>query len=147
MRRVEDGSEQLLALDAAAGDGKAFAALLDRHYDRFYRLAWRLVGNRADAEDVAQDVCVKLATAIRSFRGDCEFGTWAWRIAYNAAADRLRFRARSLPTDPAELTIMADSVIAPEVEDLLLEVAGDPEPLEEPPHRPSGVRPWRWTLP
>ena len=53
-------SDHTLAMAAAGGDAAAFAELIERHYDRFHRLAWRWCGNRPDAEDVVQDVCVKL---------------------------------------------------------------------------------------
>lgn len=49
---------------ACAGDREAFAALLERHYDRIHGLAWHLTGSRADADDIAQDVCCILAPAI-----------------------------------------------------------------------------------
>lgn len=101
-------TDQDLALKAASGDRVAFATLLDRHYDRFYGLAWRFLGSRTDAEDVAQDVCVKLATAIRSFRGEAEFTTWAWRITYHAAADKRRSTTRMQPVDPADIAALAE---------------------------------------
>ena len=49
---------------AAAGDRDAFAALLERHYDRIHGLAWQLTGSRADADDIAQDVCCALVEKI-----------------------------------------------------------------------------------
>jgi RNA polymerase sigma-70 factor (ECF subfamily) len=102
-RRLDNATDRELMLKAAAGERQAFALLLERHYDRIHRLAWRLVGNAGDAEDVAQDVCVKLATAIRSFRGDAEPGTWIWRITYNAAMDLVRSRQRVRPLGPSEM--------------------------------------------
>ncbi len=64
-RTVSDGTDSELAKRAAAGDRASFAALVERHYDRVYRLAWRWSGAATHAEDIAQDVMVKLATAIR----------------------------------------------------------------------------------
>lgn len=81
-----------LAGQAAGGDRLAFAALLDRHYERLFRIAWRWTGNPTEAEDIAQDVCVKLASAIRSYRADAAFGTWLHRVAYNVMIDRIRDR-------------------------------------------------------
>ena len=57
-------------------------------------MAWRLIGTREEAQDVAQDVCVKLASAVRSFRGSAEFSTWLYRVAYNTAIDHMRARER-----------------------------------------------------
>lgn len=105
---TDDTSDETLALAAASGGRDAFAMLIERHYERIHRLAWRLTGSRSDAEDVAQDVCVKLATAIRSFRGESAFGTWVWRIAHNATTDFLRQRQRMKPTEASELMALVD---------------------------------------
>ena len=59
-----------------------------------YRMAWRLIGTREEAQDVAQDVCVKLASSVRSFRGNAEFSTWLYRVSYNTAIDHMRARER-----------------------------------------------------
>jgi RNA polymerase sigma-70 factor, ECF subfamily len=85
-----------LVQKAAAGCESAFKALVVAHYDDIYRTAWRWVGSREEAEDVAQDVCIKLAAAIRGFRGEAEFSTWLHRVTYTAAMDHLRARRRSL---------------------------------------------------
>jgi RNA polymerase sigma-70 factor (ECF subfamily) len=82
--------DENLAIAAAQGDGAAFAALLERHYDRLFSLAWRLTGARAEAEDLVQDVCERLPGKLRSFRGEARFTTWLWRVAVNAAHDRRR---------------------------------------------------------
>ena len=107
-----DGSDQELAGRAAKGDAAAFACLIERHYDRIHRIAWRLTGSTADAEDVAQDVCVKLAAAIKSFRGDAEVSTWVWRITYNAATDILRARQRVRPAEPSEMLMLVDATVS-----------------------------------
>ena len=86
-------SDEDLARAAAAGDGAAFASLLDRHYDRLFRLCFRLTGARAEAEDLAQDICAALPAKLRGFRGEARVTTWLWRVAVNAAHDRRRRRA------------------------------------------------------
>ena len=87
--------DQILATDdtiarAANGDRAAFAALVSLHYDFLYRTAYKWCGNREDAEDVAQDVCIKLATAISGFDGRSAFTSWLYRIVLNAVRDRQR---------------------------------------------------------
>lgn len=72
---------------AREGDGAAFGRLLERHYGFVYRVAYRWCGCRADAEDVAQDVCVRLGRAIRSYRGAGAFRTWLYALTLNAARD------------------------------------------------------------
>jgi len=79
-----------LARAAARGDGAAFAALLDRHYDRLFGLAFRLTGHRAEAEDLTQDICLALPAKLAHFRGEARFTTWLYRVAVNAAHDRRR---------------------------------------------------------
>ncbi len=65
---VNEVRDETLALRAAGGCRGSFAQLIERHYDRVYRLAWRWCGSRAAAEDIAQDVTLKLATAVGSYR-------------------------------------------------------------------------------
>ncbi len=83
-------SDEDLALAAAGGDRDAFAALLARRYDDLFRLAFRLTGNRADAEDITQDVCAALSAKLAHYRGDARFTTWAYRVVVNAVHDRRR---------------------------------------------------------
>ncbi len=82
--------DEILAHRAAFGDRVAFEALLRRHYDRIFRLAWRMTGSRPDAEDVAQDVCCALVDRISSFRGEARFTTWLTGVVINACKDRGR---------------------------------------------------------
>jgi RNA polymerase sigma-70 factor (ECF subfamily) len=79
-----------LARAAADGDGAAFAALLERHYDRLFALAWRLTGQKAEAEDLTQDICLALPAKLGGYRGAAKFTTWLYRVAVNAAHDRRR---------------------------------------------------------
>lgn len=82
-----DTTDNALAILAAKGDGDAFQALLERHYDRVFRIALRFFGNREDAEDVAQDVCMSLPSKLKSFRGDAAFTTWLYRVVVNRVRD------------------------------------------------------------
>ncbi|MBV2359581.1 RNA polymerase sigma factor [Thalassococcus sp. CAU 1522] len=85
-----DASDESLARAAAQGDRAAFAALLDRIYDPLFRLAFRLTGSRAEAEDLVQDICCTLPGKLAGFRGQARLTTWLYRIAVNAAHDRRR---------------------------------------------------------
>ncbi len=95
-----------LVAAAQAGDRTAFAALLERHYDRIHGLAWQLTGSRSDAEDVAQDVCCTLLQRIGGFRGEARFSTWLCGITFNACRDARRKR-RSLAGLTERLAILA----------------------------------------
>ena len=81
-----------LVAAAIAGDHGAFESLLRGHYDRIHGLAWQLTGSRADADDVAQDVCCALVEKIGGFRGEAKFTTWLCGITFNACRDLKRKR-------------------------------------------------------
>jgi len=105
-----------LVAAAAAGDRAALEALLRRHYDRIHGLAWRLTGSRADAEDIAQEVCCALVEKIGSFRGEAKFTTWLTGITFNAARD-FRRRRRSLAGLTEKLAVLAGLADAPDGRD------------------------------
>ena len=83
-------SDESLAFAAANGDAAAFSSLVERHYDGLFRLAFRLTGARAEAEDLTHDICAALPAKLDGFRGSAKFTTWLWRVAVNAAHDRRR---------------------------------------------------------
>jgi RNA polymerase sigma-70 factor (ECF subfamily) len=113
----DDRPDESLAAAAGAGDRAAFAALLERHYDRIHGLAWRLTGTRADADDIAQDVCCALAARIGGFRGEARFTTWLTGIVYNACRDHRR-RGRSLRGLTEKLAVLAGLAPGPDGRDL-----------------------------
>ena len=69
-------SDEHLVKRAVRGDRAGFAALISRHYETIFRIAWKWCGNRDDAEDIAQDVCLRLARNIARFDGNSHFSTW-----------------------------------------------------------------------
>ena len=83
-------TDEDLALAAAAGDRAAFAALLDRHYDRLFAFCFRLTGQRAEAEDLTQDICAALPAKLANYQARAKVTTWLYRVAVNAAHDRRR---------------------------------------------------------
>ena len=82
--------DETLVMAAVSGDRAAFAALVTRHYDRIFGLAWRLTGSKAEAEDLAQDICAALPHRLRGWRGEAKFTTWLYRVVVNAAHDARR---------------------------------------------------------
>lgn len=104
-----------LVLLAQRGDGAAFAALVEDHYDLIYRTAWRWCGNRDDAEDIAQEVCAKLGRAIAGFDGRSAFSSWLYRITLNAVRDMQRAGKRRRLQVGAYADIVPESA-APEQE-------------------------------
>ena len=85
-----DASDSELVGRARDGDREAFGRLVERHYDFVHRVAWRWCGRKADAEDIAQDVCVRLGRSIRDYRGSGAFTTWLYAMTLNAARDHAR---------------------------------------------------------
>ena len=82
-----------LAARAAAGDGTAFHALVERHRAMVYRLAYQFAGNHFDAEDIAQDVFIKVFRSLDRFRQDAQLTSWLYRIVMNACIDHKRRHA------------------------------------------------------
>lgn len=83
-------SDHILVGRANSGDAAAFATLLERHYDLIFRLAYRILRNQQDAEDLAQDVCVALPNKLISFQGNAKFTTWLYQITLNTCRDFMR---------------------------------------------------------
>jgi RNA polymerase sigma-70 factor (ECF subfamily) len=79
---------------ARDGDNRAFDELVRLTYSDVYRLAVKLTGNEADANDVVQDTYVRAFRHLRRFRGDASFSTWLYRIASNCASSFLSRRGR-----------------------------------------------------
>jgi RNA polymerase sigma-70 factor (ECF subfamily) len=98
-------SDNLLLERIQQGDIESFEALFSRHYDRVYGLLYRLVGNRAEAEDLAQEVFIKLYKHTAARRGlfrlnrQQNIGAWLYRVATNAGYDALKMRKRRWQRD------------------------------------------------
>jgi RNA polymerase sigma-70 factor (ECF subfamily) len=75
------------------GDLGAFEDLYRLHSTRLYNLAFRMVGNAADAEDLLQDIFLTVYRKLESFRGASALGTWLYRLGMNVCLDRLRSKA------------------------------------------------------
>ncbi len=94
--------ESALIKQAQSGDRQAFEALVRRHYDAMYRMAFKWCGDKADAEDITQNACIKLARSIGTFRFQSEFRTWLYRLVINAAKDWAKARPRWTPDQTFE---------------------------------------------
>lgn len=80
--------------EVGAGNAHAFRQLIDGHYTIIYRMAFRFSGNKADAEDVTQMTCMKLAQNISKFDGRSAFTTWLYQVVMNTARDHQRSQSR-----------------------------------------------------
>ncbi len=92
-------SDDSLAAAAAAGDRAALEALLGRHQGWIHNLALRMLWDAHDAEDATQEILVKIATRLASFRGESAVRTWVWRVAANHLLSRRRGRVEGVVHD------------------------------------------------
>jgi len=105
---------------ARGGDEDAFRVLVERHSRSVYRLAYRMTGSAADAEDVVQDTFVRAYRQLPKFESRSNFATWLYRIGFNCAIDHLRSRpSREFARTPEVLDRLAPAATGPSTEDLV----------------------------
>jgi RNA polymerase sigma-70 factor (ECF subfamily) len=107
--------ERLLIARLIERDEQAFSEIVRLYGDKVFGLIYRMLGNRQEAEDVAQDVFITVFKTIESFRGEAKFSTWLLRIAANHAKNRIKHLARR-PTegvDPEDVSQVRASVDRP----------------------------------
>jgi RNA polymerase sigma-70 factor (ECF subfamily) len=82
---------------------RAFRELVEQHRDRVYNITFRMLGNRAEAEDVAQEVFISVFKTIESFREESKLSTWLYRVTVNHCKNRIKYNARRHDRDRDEL--------------------------------------------
>jgi RNA polymerase sigma-70 factor (ECF subfamily) len=75
-----------------AGDIQAFSAIVSGYRNMVFTIVLKIIENREDAEDITQEIFIKIFKSIEQFREDSEFSTWLYRIAYNTTLSELRKR-------------------------------------------------------
>src|SRR5579862_2083113 len=83
-------NEAALLARLQAGEEGALAELASQYGSKIYQLAFRYLRNKEDAEEVAQDVLLRVHRKIGAFRGDSALSSWIYRITFNQAMSRLR---------------------------------------------------------
>jgi len=96
-----------------AGDRDAYRVLVERHSRTVYKMAYRILGNAHDAEEVVQESFLRGYRKLKQFAGNANFGTWVYRIAANYAIDRIRQRnaeeaRRERPSKPSADSLETD---------------------------------------
>ncbi|MFD9628529.1 RNA polymerase sigma factor SigW [Peribacillus muralis] len=112
------------------GDHNAFGEIVEIYKDKVFQICFRILGNRQEAEDLAQEAFVRAFVNIRSFNIDMKFSTWLYRIATNLCIDRLRKKkpdyyldAEVAGTDGLNMySQLASNMAKPEVEAESLEL-------------------------
>jgi len=97
---VNDDDRRLIA-ECLGGRRDAFGELVSRYQARLYNAAVRLVDNPEDAADVVQDAFLNAYQSLHSFKGDAEFFTWLYRIAFNTAISLRRKKKAAVSLDTA----------------------------------------------
>ena len=109
---MDRNQDRQLIARLQAGDESAVQELAERYTPRIYQLALRHMKNREDAEEVTQDVLIKVYRKVGSFRGDSALSSWIYRITFNTAMSRLRngrlARAADNERERVESAAMAD---------------------------------------
>jgi RNA polymerase sigma-70 factor (ECF subfamily) len=130
VRESLDPADDALVASAAGGDVRAFEEIVKRHAGLVLGLGRRVLGNRAEAEDLLQDVFMKVHRSLSTFRGESSLKTWIARVTMNAARNRRRDEGRRLrlvssldaPLKDGEDSTLGDRVAdcAPDAERLAL---------------------------
>ncbi|HZL20670.1 MAG TPA: sigma-70 family RNA polymerase sigma factor [Polyangia bacterium] len=95
-------AERLLIARLKERDGRAFDEIVQLYGDKVFSLVYRMLGNRHEAEDVAQEVFITVFKTVDGFRGEAKFSTWLLRIAANQSKNRIKYLSRR-PTDGGEV--------------------------------------------
>lgn len=95
--------EEEVLRKAQSGDQQAFGKVIDGCYDRIFRFALNYCGQPADAEDITQQACIKLARNLSSFRFESAFSSWLYRLVINCAKDWYRQQRKFDVNEGSEL--------------------------------------------
>jgi RNA polymerase sigma factor (sigma-70 family) len=91
---MEQSTDEQLINQIRQGDEEAYRLLIERHKQYIYTLVYRMVEHRETAEDLTQDIFIKLYRSLDHFRGDAKFTTWLYRLTTNLVTDYRRAQRR-----------------------------------------------------
>lgn len=114
---MTERSDVELMLAFQAGDERAFAVLVDRHRNAIVNLTYRYLQNRADAEDLAQEVFLRVFRARARYEPTAKFTTWLYRVAVNASLNEIRNRKNRPLHSAGTLPGGDDDAFAPAIAD------------------------------
>jgi RNA polymerase sigma-70 factor, ECF subfamily len=127
----EEASERRFIERLRSHDERAFNELVEAYGDRVYRLLYRMLGRREEAEDLAQEVFVQVFKAVATFRGDARLGTWIYRIAVNLCKNRSKYLARRHAGRQDELDAAAERSPLGEAQGITSGESAQPDQLVE----------------
>lgn len=91
---MSDRPDRKLVRGLRRRDEEAFTEMVQKYQHRVYNIVYRILGDKAEAEELAQEVFIAVFKHVDSFRGDSKFSTWLFRIATNRAKNRIKYLAR-----------------------------------------------------
>jgi RNA polymerase sigma-70 factor (ECF subfamily) len=91
VRDARDARDRRLVRRLKQGDERAFQELVHTYQDRIFGMVFRMIGNRQEAEDIAQEVFISVHRGIANYRGEGRFYTWLYRIASNTCKNRIKY--------------------------------------------------------
>ncbi|MHA7058206.1 RNA polymerase sigma factor [Aquimarina sp. M1] len=95
-------SDQYYIKQVLEGDTNAFSTLVQRYQGIVYTVAYRMIKNKEEAEEVSQDTFVKAYKSLVNYRGEAKFSTWLYTIAYRKSLDRIKKNKRFIATELIE---------------------------------------------
>jgi RNA polymerase sigma-70 factor (ECF subfamily) len=104
------GLERSLLKRLLNRDERAFRELVEAHRDRVFNITYRMLGDRAEAEDVAQEVFITVFKSIETFRQESKFSTWLYRVTVNHCKNRIKYLARRHDRKREELNETSEQV-------------------------------------
>jgi RNA polymerase sigma-70 factor, ECF subfamily len=104
------GLERSLLKRLLNRDERAFRELVEAHRDRVFNITYRMLGDRAEAEDVAQEVFIQVFKSIEHFRQESKFSTWLYRVTVNHCKNRIKYLARRHDRKREELNETSEQV-------------------------------------
>ncbi len=100
------------------GEVNAFVYIVRRYQRMIYTIVAKIVNNNTDAEDIVQEIFIKVYQSLDKFRGDAGFSTWLYRIAYNTAITEIRKSNKIISMNDNDLNIISDTEIDNSIEDI-----------------------------
>ncbi len=131
---AEEDSREVEAAFVArlqARDETAFNELVELYQRRVFALVFRMLGRRAEAEEVTQEAFVQVFRAIDRFRGDAKLSTWLFRVAVNLCKNRMKYNARRASAGQTDLDSVAEHTQLNRAEGVSVGSVARPDELAE----------------
>jgi RNA polymerase sigma-70 factor (ECF subfamily) len=103
------------------GDLNAFSHIVSEYQPMVFTIVFKIVNNREDAEDISQEIFLKVFKSLGSFKEESKFSTWLFRIAYNTALSEIRKRKIVFSSFDDDFSTLKEEEISEDIEDITVE--------------------------